>query len=404
MQKTKKISSESFISSVLAAIYIEIPVINAFSVVVYGSLMTELYVSASLFIIALGIIQGTLFKNKCSSLIIITLILLLFYYLVTKLFYEPKVGVPYYILQALFPFIIPSLVKIDWIVFLKTVLVITIPCLFVADYIFQLEDNLETIGMGASYTFLLPVIASIGYLIWRKRIDIGLARRFFIILSVANCIIFLPRLLLFGTRGPLLSIIIFLMFAWATFFSEEVPHLRIFKEKFYIISILIVLLFFFFVPLLNLLFDYLSSRGVELYSIDKFLLLMDDGRGIGNGRDDITELTIRAIPESILWGHGIASAPRVIGYVYPHNFVLQLLLDGGLILSSIVLVPFVKGLVSWVKYCNNKEYIVILILLASIIPGAMVAGELWQNFGLWFIIGVFNALIIKPTSYERNDK
>lgn len=404
MQTLREINRGSFISSVLAAIYIEVPVINAFCVVEFGTLMTELYVISTILIISAGTLQGTIFKNKRTSLIIFTSLVLLSYYYITSLFYEPKVGAPYFFLQALFPFIIPSLLKIDWSTFLKTVIIVTIPCLFLASSIFQLDDNRDSIGMGASYTFLLPVIASIGYLIWRNRIDTGWTKRIFIILSIANCTILLPWLLLFGNRGPLLSIILFLMFAWATFYSEEAPHLRIIKVRFYIVSILIFLLFLFFVPLLNLLFDYLSSRGVEIYSIDKFLLLMDDGRGIGNGRDNITELTLKAIPESILWGHGVASAPRVIGYVYPHNFVLQLLLDGGLILSSIVLVPFVKGFVSWVKYCNNIEYLVILILLASIIPGAMVAGELWQNFNLWFIIGVFNALIIKPTSYERNDK
>ena len=80
-----------------------------------------------------------------------------------------------------------------------------------------------------------------------------------------------------------------------------------------------------------------------------------------------------------------------LGFVYPHNFLLQLLYDGGILLTIPVIYLVVGGILNWYKFCSEDEFTVISALLLMSVPGALFSGNLWENNRLWLS---FAALIV----------
>jgi O-antigen ligase len=126
---------------------------------------------------------------------------------------------------------------------------------------------------------------------------------------------------------------------------------------------------------------------------------MNNENDVTSGRDVIFKLTTLAISQNPLLGYGIDQFENNTGIVYPHNFILQLLYDGGLVLTFLVIFPVIRGIVKLFKTCSYNEFIVFVALFFASVPGGLLSGDLWTMVTLWVFFG---AVFSKQFVYHRN--
>ena len=199
-------------------------------------------------------------------------------------------------------------------------------------------------NMSAAYALLLNVLV----VIWSTFEKPNL---FKIVFSVFSAFL----LLSFGSRGPSVCMVLFIA-----------SYLIVIKKwKKNILSIgLIALLAILIVSYIDIIFlylyDWMSSLGMSTRIFDK---LTDDAFFLSQGRDDLNELSLQKIRESNGSPYGIAAMSRWTD-TYPHNLALQLWLEFGTIVGSIILLAFVFIIVfAFLKSKDDSERTFLLILI-----------------------------------------
>lgn len=102
----------------------------------------------------------------------------------------------------------------------------------------------------------------------------------------------------------------------------------------------------------------------------------------------------------MLFGHGISTFAANTGMAYPHNFLLQLLYDGGFLLFCPVAIPLVWYAVGTLRRCNRSTWMLFLLLFCSAVIRALFSADLWKQELLWFSFGIL--LTGKPMVLRRS--
>lgn len=136
--------------------------------------------------------------------------------------------------------------------------------------------------------------------------------------------------------------------------------------------------------------DYLSNRGVELYFIDKSVEKLHGDSGITSGRIEIQKQVFENLnPINIFFGKGISSFEAMYG-TYPHNLVLNLFVDYGMIgvvSFSVIVVQTLKLL----KMGNKDEKMMIILLFSSAIVPLFFSFTYWRFPAFFLYIGIILA-------------
>ena len=148
----------------------------------------------------------------------------------------------------------------------------------------------------------------------------------------------------------------------------------------------LIVLYFSLFSLLSTISFVSKLNGINLHFVDKIIELSSEG-DITNGRDMINNITISGIIDNPIFGHGLDRFDANTGMLYPHNIVLQLLYDGGIVLFSCLVIPLVKSISNLFKTCTIGEYAVFTVLFFSSIPGAFFSGNLWNLARVWLFLG-----------------
>ena len=171
------------------------------------------------------------------------------------------------------------------------------------------------------------------------------------------------------------------------------------RGTFFWLGIAVVLLGFFFIPILEVANSILNDAGISVNFINKFISL-DQDNDITNGREIVYSMVIDDIIKNPLLGGGMDLFDFYYpGMNYPHNFLLQILYDGGLLLFVILVIPLYRGIKRFWVSCTHDEYAVYTALFFGSVPGAMFSGNLWQNGLLWMLFG---ALLSNTFVYNKN--
>lgn len=132
---------------------------------------------------------------------------------------------------------------------------------------------------------------------------------------------------------------------------------------------------------------YLKSRGLNFHFIDKTLNLSTEG-DLSNGRTGIYPLVFQEFLNRPIFGHGFDVFNETGLYEYPHNFLLQIIYDGGIVMILVMLVPTISRMLASFKQDNRNQLILLIFLLFISVPGASFSGDLWQLKNLWLLIGM----------------
>jgi hypothetical protein len=249
-----------------------------------------------------------------------------------------------------------------------------------------LKTSLFNYDMVFSYLILVPIIILLYKCIFNgiKLLDI--------LLIFAG----LVSIITIGSRGPILSIIIFSMISILIFFFENRS-----KFKSLIFFFLLGTGFIIFISTLNsLLFSFekllarfgIQSRFITLFTSEKIDFL--------TGRSDIYQLTIQNIMDNPLFGLGLAGDRVLLKGTYPHNIFLEIVSQFGIVIGSIILIIFLFYWIAGPIYSNKSERDLIVIFLGIGLVQLFVSGSYLTSSNFWLLMGAcFSSLHIKSSSY-----
>lgn len=376
------------VNSIIVAFFAEIQTFNLILSRIFpssaGNILSQLYFVG---IVPLLLLSVFLWKgNKKIDLwsIIIALSILAAYKLSPKFAGGGGFSSVLFYTFAIVPLLIPQISRINAKIFVMALMILPSFSIFFLSTVFTFTLY-STIGMDMSYAYVCPIIAALIYIMKYWKEDSGLIKYIMIVVFMINCVFFV-YMIFSGSRGPSLSVILCAFFLWTTSIKNKGYGIQIKSVKtlfFFGILVLVVANFSF---IIKFLLSIAGSYGIESGTLVKMIGLLEDGNLV-DGRDVINDITLKKIWESPIVGYGLGCSPSIIGTAYPHNFVLQFLLDGGIILASVILIPIIVHLVKWWKRCTNEDYIIITLLFFTAVVGAFFSLETWTNLRLWLCFG-----------------
>lgn len=175
---------------------------------------------------------------------------------------------------------------------------------------------------------------------------------------------------------------------------------------FCLIILLVIILLINMTSILSTIEDILSSHNLSFKIIDKNLRLMQEG-DISNGRGNVYRWAIDGIKNNLLFGNGIGSF-NIRYSTYPHNFILQILYEGGILFLIPMIIPILYGVYAiLIKKKNiSKEMKVLLIfLLSSAIIRLLISYEFWKEPFFWMYLSTsMLTMLDKDIMYNKEKK
>ena len=168
-----------------------------------------------------------------------------------------------------------------------------------------------------------------------------------------------------------------------------------------VISIITVVIFIiinnviFFLDIALNIFEKLFNKVPSVILKMKMYAAEDN---IMNGRLEIYKYTWQEIKRSPLYGHGMVTFYNHTngGDVYPHNFILQHLYEGGILFA--IVPAFLSGKLLYEvligKITDKHEFALAAMLVCQCIPKLLISTDAWFNTILWMMIA-FSAMRIK---------
>lgn len=233
-------------------------------------------------------------------------------------------------------------------------------------YIIRTEWN--TNKMPFSYMLLAPTLLEI----WKMK-------RHFKVFDLLLVLISFIILVIFGSRGPIFALIIYLILFLFLFSSA--------KRKFMytLLLILVGIMLFSYIPnTLNFFYNMGLSLGVESKLLS---LITQNDVFFDNGRFELFETTWNLIIASPLTGKGVFSDRYFLNNTYPHNLLFELLLNYGLILGSVIVIGIIYGITKSLLSKNvvYKELILFLFIL-GFVP-LLFSGSFWTQKEFFALLG-----------------
>jgi len=199
-----------------------------------------------------------------------------------------------------------------------------------------------------------------------------------------------------GSRGPILSII---LFSTTLIFVYSFQNRN--KLKTIIISFLgfvtVTLGFVYFKELLyrvNILLINFGINSRTMYS------LMNSNLDFLSGRGYIYELTVQKIFEKPIIGYGLAGDRIFLNGTYPHNIFLEVLSQFGIIIGFTIIIIFIFYWINGVLLNRNKEERDIAILFFGIgLVQLFISGSYISSSNFW----LFMAICISSVHFKKNN-
>lgn len=188
---------------------------------------------------------------------------------------------------------------------------------------------------------------------------------------------FLSSIILVGSRGGLVGAFIclfLLLLLKLPSILKKVPKASISMRKLSLIPLLILIVFLVYEPVLQVFNERII--GVTFAS----------GEIYTSGRDIIYENAINLIKKKPLAGYGIDSFEILTGWVYPHNLLLEMMVEIGLVGALIFIGFFIFSIICIFKFRKTIIFPFSIIPLYMIIV-QMFSGEFYdfRYFFLWII-------------------
>lgn len=274
--------------------------------------------------------------------------------------------------------------KIDKLLYYVSALGVLITSFYYLKYA-QSQANIDTehYNMDGSYDLLRFSLYVISYAIRNKTIY-----------SSVVSLLSIMMIFSFGTRGPLVCVLVFII-SFILFFVKF-KHSKIIKVFFILLFICLYRYLDDFMLFLQILLRklHMSTRIVDKYFLDEI--------GVSVARDDITDKLLQVMNSSSFpfWGEGLCGSYKYVG-IYPHNFFMEIFFSFGYFCGVIIiLLLFVLLYRAMIKSRNLIEKSFLLLLFCSSIVKLMMSGSFLDESILFILIGYSLCIIKNRNKYE----
>ena len=312
----------------------------------------------------------------------------------------PTVSLCVFGAAVVIPLLLPQAAVPETHLLVKLTMLIPLPVIFLIAKMME-ETESPSFWLGMSLSFVPSVIAAMIIAVIFIRHENRWQQIISAIGILGNIILF-AYMVRYGSRGPYLAVLLMISFlpaisidrlligSWASNAFQWLRGLRFLGT--YTFGILLAA----FVVGLSWMFYQMDW---EVSVMAKFVKAIEQG-DISNGRFEIWLASLRGFCAEPIWGHGIGQISRDLSYVHPHNSVVQLLYDGGLLLLALVLIPTcciaIRFLRLRTKSLQHIMLVVLLIFLFFIsVPNSLLSGDLWSNSRVWLLVGFCLSLYAK---------
>lgn len=395
-KNSEKIPVIVVVQSFLVAVFADIKTLNyalTYGGFVGDGIMSLLYPSIIVMIIISVFFSKNSIKCKFNKWSIFIPLYIFFFYFYTKIFIgDPHVSILLFITFVIAAFFVMHFTYVNTQIVLKIIMILPFFSVFKLDKIFVSSFSwLDAISMDCSYSYLVPTAANIVYMLFYFKNERLIHRIITIVFTGINVII-LSKILLYGSRGPILCLTLLLFFLWLSKVDEFGFTIK--KRKILFVLVLLFCMTIMLNEFIYLVDSLLESFGLKIRAITKIMELSAEDN-ISNGRSEIIEVAMHNIWERPFFGWGLDRFQYNTGIPYPHNFIIQIFYDGGILLF-VVLSPIIYKTKKKFLRCNKEEYILLSFLLFSSVPAAFFSQDLWKNTLLWMFFGsvITNSFIL----------
>ena len=312
----------------------------------------------------------------------------------------PTVSLCVFGAAVVIPLLLPQVAVPVTHLLVKLTMLIPLPVIFLIAKMMEVSES-PSFWLGMSLSFVPSVIAAMIIAVIFIRHENRWQQIISAIGILGNIVLF-AYMVRYGSRGPYLAVLLMISFlpaisidrlligSWASNAFQWLRGLRFLGT--YTFGILLAA----FVVGLSWMFYQMDW---EVSVMAKFVKAIEQG-DISNGRFEIWLASLRGFCAEPIWGHGIGQISRDLSYVHPHNSVVQLLYDGGLLLLALVLIPTcciaIRFLRLRTKSLQHIMLVVLLIFLFFIsVPNSLLSGDLWSNSRVWLLVGFCLSLFAK---------
>lgn len=386
---SESIPTNILMQSLLVALFIDIKcmnqIIGAYGISEESSIMTFLYIFVVSSIIALAAFRRKRIMPGFTPQPIMVIAALLLVYCTSFFLAPPYTSTAHFFVFTLCAFTIPFYAEINVRLVLKSIMFYPILGITKVSLIFVfVKDWNEWISMGLSYAFLVPIAATIIYLFTYFAREKYLSKLITIGLSIVN-FYYLALIFQLGSRGPIVIILVLLLLLFA-FKLDEQKGFVIRKDRTVLAILICGLTIVFFDQFLGAIDAILQNYGISSHVVTKFINLSAEG-DVAHERGGIFALAIDGFLNSPIWGNGFDQFQHNTGFVYPHNSILQILYDGGLILFSIIFIPVIKRGRQLIQSSDYNSLVLFILLFVIGFVGSMFSEDLWKQPLFWLFIG-----------------
>ncbi len=357
--------------------------LEALSNRVVGPLVT-LILFALLWTVTIFGAMGVIAKRLKSASVIV-LFLILFIYGFNYILFPQNIDALNYnagpfFLSALPCFILGSVVQVrKGIDFLYYISLLSILAQYSFSFVYGNNQILADEGEGgdqltAAYNLLPHVLLTIYYFIKKRNWVPGL-------LSILGVIL----LISFGSRGPILCLLIF-VFLTVFFTMRERKYSPV--KYLYFVLICLGLLVLFSQAWQFIIEAILSSQNMS----DRLAVkLMEGGFLESDDRNEIKLLLIKKLSEYPIMGYGVAGDRLVIGSIesgYAHNLIYEMLFSFGYVFGGGLLIVITIQIFKGLKYYSGDEKYFVLVLISCGFIGLLFSGTYLNSKWFFFLMGV----------------
>lgn len=213
-------------------------------------------------------------------------------------------------------------------------------------------------------------------------------------IHIAVSIIMTIMILIGGSRGPVLFIGVFLLLYLCMVISHSKKKAAIIGTS----AVVLLLLALFYKNLLEILISIMDSFG---FSSRFFTTLLDGTVTDDNNRAEIWAAAIQMIKENPLGYGAMGSRFRIAKYIfagYPHNIILEILIDYGVIPGVIILCALVGNAYRILFKEKYSEWRCIALPFFSTSCALMGSMTYWSVPYFWVSV----AVIVSALQYSKN--
>lgn len=225
----------------------------------------------------------------------------------------------------------------------------------------------EDYNMGLSYALLLPMVTLY------KKGDF---------LSYIGALVCFICILVFGSRGALVAGVIYILYDLVKKNKRNLIYITI--ASFFVLSIAISFS------------DYLESLGISSRTLN---LIIGGGLSAAEGRDDIYPKALSLIRDNWFTGLGIYGDRVNMDGEYCHNIVLEILLDFGIIMGSLLILTFFIILINLYRKLDRPHKNILFKYFIVLFFPLFASGSYLTDCN----VGVFGGVVMILNNYIRTN-